>query len=129
MASAGAEASGLPATTFNAAGLNAQTVPHPVHADIDAVYVQGEVLRATQSVPGMPRSAATRTWPLPPAGLRAGLDNPSWKVEAASALRASRIGALMAIASVLLHFMDNVDVALAQKRTAILKALRDNRCV
>ena len=68
MASAGAEASGLPTTTLNAAGLNAATVPHPVPADIEAVYVKGEPLRSSQYLADwIPKSAATRTLPLAPA--------------------------------------------------------------
>lgn len=128
MASAGAEASGLPATTFNAAGLNAKTVPHPVPSDIDAVYVEGEPLRASQSIPGMPKSAATRTWPLAPPSLSTAASDPHMKVKASAALQASSVGALVATGKVLLHFMDNVNASLAQRRADVERSLIANGC-
>jgi hypothetical protein len=61
MASAASRASGLPATTFNAAGLNARTVPHPVASNIDAIYVKGEPLHGLNKLPVSPDAAATRS--------------------------------------------------------------------
>ena len=123
MASAGAEASGLPATTFNAAGLNAKTVPHPVPSDIDAVYVRGEALRASQSIPGMPKSAATRIWPLEPA------DRPHQAaVLALTLLGPLAAGAGLATRSAMLHMMDAMNAALAIKQANIAKALVTNGC-
>ena len=127
MASAGAEASGLPATTFNAAGLNAKTVPHPVPADIDAIYVRGEPLRGSQWI--TPNSAATQTWPLDPPSLRNAWNDPRWKVRVSAGLRAPLLGASVAIGKVLLHFMDNVDAALAQKRAGVERRLAKNGCL
>ena len=123
MASAGSEASGLPATTFNAAGLNAKTVPHPVDSQMDAVYVKGDILHASQAIPLMPRSAATRVWPLDPA--RSGRDP---AVAAAAALAYADVGANHAVRSVLLHLMGNVEASLAQKRAGVERALAKNNC-
>lgn len=123
MASAGAEASGLPATTYNAAGLHANTVPHPVSANIDAVYVKGEPLRASQSIPGTPKSAATRTWPL---------DAADYQRQAELKQKASHnffeyAGAL-ASRSIALHGMDSVEAALAVRRAGVARALIENGC-
>ena len=123
MASAASEASGLPATTFNAAGLNARTVPHPVPSNIDAIYVKGEILRASQSIPAMPKSAATRTWPLDAADY--------WKQAAVVALTPLgpwALGAGIAVRSGMLHMMGAVDDALAQKRASVAQSLIDNGC-
>lgn len=127
MASAAARATGLPATTFNPAGLNARTVPHPVDADINEIYVKGEVLHGAQSVLPLPEGAATKTWPLDPPSLRSAATDPSWKVRAAGWLRASRIGA--GVGSVFLHFMDNVDAALSQRQQQIERDLARNGCL
>lgn len=123
MASAGSAASGLPATTFNAAGLNARTVPHPMPSSIDAVYVEGEILRASQSIPGMPKSAATRTWPLKPADR-----SRQMAVLALAPLGPIAIGAGIATRSGLLHMMGAVDAALAMKQSNVAKALVANGC-
>ena len=123
MASAGAEASGLPATTFNAAGLNANTVPHPVPANIDAVYVDGEALHASQSIPGMPKSAATTTWPLAPTDYVA-----QGAVIGSGAFGPYAAGAALAIRGVLLHMMGAVNNALAHKRAGVESSLRANGC-
>lgn len=80
MASAGARVSGLPATTFNAAGLNMKTVPHPVASYIDAVYVKGEPLHGLNTLPVSLDAVATRTWPLEPPSLRTAASGPRWKV-------------------------------------------------
>lgn len=125
MASAAARATGLPATTFNAAGLHANTVPHPVHAEIDAVYVKGEVLRRTQSIPFTPPSAATRTWPLEPSRKISG----DMAARATAALGYINVGIFHAIRSGLLHMMGNVVPALGQKRADVEKALEKNHCL
>jgi len=70
LASAASRASGNPATTFNAAGLNPLTILRgdEMHlgSDIDAVYVQGEVLTSVQQSLPLPEASATRSIPLPP---------------------------------------------------------------
>ncbi len=129
MASAGARASGLPATTFNAAGLNAKTVPHPVASNIDAIYVEGEPLHGLNKLPLAPDAVATRTWPLEPPSLRSAASDPRWKVWAAwRPLRSQWIGADVALNDVLLHMMDNVDASLSQHRREIEKSLAKNGC-
>ncbi|NVN41737.1 PAAR domain-containing protein, partial [Ameyamaea chiangmaiensis] len=127
MASAAASATGLPATTFNPAGLNAKTVPHPVNADIDEIHVKGEVLHGAQSTLPIPEAAATRTWALDPPGFISAATDPRWKVSAAGLLRASLIGA--GIGDVLLHFMDNVDASLRQRQRQIQRSLVRNGCL
>ena len=122
LASAGAEATGLPAVTFNPAGLNARTVPHPVYADIDAAYVKGEVLHNTEALHLGPSAAATHVWPLEPA--RHGDSS----VRAAQALRYVHMGSAVAVQSVLLHLMGNVDAALAQQRSVVEHDLLKNNC-
>ena len=124
MASAGAERTGLPASTFNAAGLNAKTVAHPVAADIQAVYVKGEPLRASQSIPYMPHSAATRTLPL----------EPSDYAEQQKVLNAARngplaTGAALAKRAINLHSIDSVEDALAMKSVSTASALIINCCL
>lgn len=124
MSSAGAVASGLPATTFNAAGLAAHTVPHPVSADIQAVYVKGEPLRASQSLASwIPKSAATRTLPLAPADYAA-------QKKIADAFHHGPIagGAALANRTIGLHLMPAVIAALAQKRAGVERALVVNGC-
>jgi uncharacterized Zn-binding protein involved in type VI secretion len=129
MASAGSRASGLPATTFNPAGLNAKTVPHPVSSNIDEVYVEGEPLHGLNTMPIAPDAAATRTWPLDPPSLRSAASDPRWKVQAGwRPLRSTHIGADVAVNDILLHFMDNVDASLSQRRRSIERALAKNGC-
>ncbi len=123
MASAGATASGLPATTFNAAGLNAKTVPHPVATNIDAVYVKGEPVRGIQSLPFSPDSAATKDWPLEPADRAHQL-----AVLALIPLGPLAVGGGLAIRNLLLHMMTAVDAAIAQKRAETERALSTNGC-
>lgn len=123
MASAGAEASGLPATTYNAAGLHANTVPHPVPANIDAVYVKGEPLRASQSIPGTPKSAATQTWPLDAA------DYQRQRQIADDAINHPfRVPGELATRVIALHGMDSVEAALAARRAGVAAALVANAC-
>ena len=129
MASAGSEASGLPATTFNAAGLNANTVPHPVASNIDAVYVKGEVLHDVNSATGVP-AAATRTWPLAAtdtrnrllAGAGVGLS------PLAGPYAPLVAGGAVAARAVSLHLMGAVDASMAARRAALDKALIANGC-
>jgi len=83
-----------------------------VDADIDQIYVKGEVLHDVQSVLPFPEGAAT---------------DPSWKVRASRWLRASRVGA--GVGSVFLHFMDNVDAALRQRQHQIERDLARNGCL
>jgi hypothetical protein len=129
MASAASRASGLPATTFNAAGLNARTVPHPVASNIDAIYVKGEPLHGLNKLPVSPDAAATRTWPLDPPSLRSAASDPRWKVRAAwRPLRSQWIGADVALNDVLLHMMDNVDASISQHSREIEKSLAKNGC-
>jgi uncharacterized Zn-binding protein involved in type VI secretion len=129
MASAGSRASGLPATTFNPAGLNAKTVPHQVTSDIDEVYVKGEPLHGLNTMPIAPDAAATRVWPLDPPSLRSAASDPRWKVRAAwRPLRSVHVGANVALNDVLLHMMDNVDASLSQHRRVIEKFLAKNGC-
>jgi uncharacterized Zn-binding protein involved in type VI secretion len=129
MASAGSSASGLPATTFNAAGLNAKTVPRPVASDIDAVYVEGEPLHGLNKMLVAPDAAATRTWPLDPPSLRSAASDPRWKVKVGwRPLRAQWIGADIALNDALLHMMDNVDASISQRRRAIERSLVENGC-
>lgn len=129
MAWAGSRASGLPATTFNAAGLNAKSVPHPVASDIDAVYVEGEPLHGLNSKPIAPDAAATKIWPLAPPSLRSAASDPRWKVRAAwRPFRSQLIGVNVALNDVLLHLMDNVDASLSQRRRKIERSLAKNGC-
>ncbi|GBQ98241.1 hypothetical protein AA23498_3158 [Acetobacter nitrogenifigens DSM 23921 = NBRC 105050] len=127
LASAAARATGLPATTLNPAGLNAKTVAHPVNADIDEIYVKGEILHGVQSTLPIPEAAATRTWALDPPSLFSAATDPRWKVNAAGWLRASIIGA--GVGDVLLHFMDNVNEALSQRQRQIRRSLARNGCL
>ena len=129
MASAGSQASGLPATTFNPAGLHARTVPHPVAANIDEVYVKGEPLHGLNTMPVAPDAVATRIWPLDPPSLRSAASDPRWKVRAGwRPLRSIHIGANVALNDVLLHMMDNVDASLSQRRRQIDRSLQQNGC-
>jgi len=78
LAAAAATASGNPATTFNAAGLNPLTVLRGgvwhLDAPIDAVYVKGDPLTFFQKNLPLPEAAASAEWPLdPPEGLGAAL--------------------------------------------------------
>lgn len=128
-ASAGAKASGLSATTFNAAGLHSRTVPHPVSTNIDAVYVRGEPLRTLQRTPGVPQAAATRTWPLDPPSWKWSRNDPSSKVRMSSNLRATQAGLLAAIGNGMLHMMDNVEASIAERRGQIGDDLREGGCL
>ncbi|MFT8947585.1 MAG: PAAR domain-containing protein [Acetobacter aceti] len=119
MASAASRASGLPATTINPAGLNARTVPHPVSSEVDMIYVRGEVLHASQRIPGMPHALATRTWALDPA------DHYTLKDRL---LNVSSLGLHNAVRSVKLHFMGSVMDALKLRQAAIEGSLAANDC-
>ncbi|WP_375242770.1 hypothetical protein [Sphingomonas parapaucimobilis] len=127
MASAGSRVSGLPATTFNPAGLHAKTVPHPVAANIDEVYVKGEPLHGLNAMPVAPDAAATRTWPLDPPSLRSAASDPRWKVRAGwRPLRSIHAGGNIAVIDVPFHMMDNVDASLSQRRRQINRSLQKN---
>lgn len=129
MAAAGSRASGLPATTFNGAGLHAKTVPHPVTSTIDDVYVEGEPLHGVNSWAIAPDAAATKTWPLKPPNLRSAASDPRWKVRAGwRPFRSQWIGADVALNDILLHMMDNVDASLSQRRREIERSLTKNGC-
>ena len=123
MASAASETSGLPATTFNPAGLNARKATHPLSSNIDEVYVKGEALHESQAIPGMPKSAATRTWPLEPAD---GLNQTA--VAALKPFGGSAVGAALAVRGGMLHMMSAVNSALAMKNASVAKALVANGC-
>lgn len=124
MSSAGAAASGLPASTLNAAGLAAHTVPLPVPADIQAVYVEGEPLRASQSLASwIPKSAATRTLPLAPADYAA-----QKKIADAFHEGPRAVGAALVNRTIGLHLMPAVFAALAQKRAGVERALVASGC-
>lgn len=60
LASAAARATGLPAVTFNSAGLHPSTVRSPVmSAPIEAVRVRGEILTAVQSTLPIPEAVSS----------------------------------------------------------------------
>lgn len=125
LAAAAARASGLPATTFNAAGLHAKTVPHSVNADIDQIYVNDEVLHEAQSwwLSPLPEAAETRNWPLDPPSISSAATNPSWKVWVGALLQGTIFG------SGADHFMDNVNVSLTQRMNQIRRSLEKNGCL
>lgn len=124
MASAAARASGLPATTFNAAGLHSDTVARPLPSEIDGVYVKGEALRASQGIPKMPQTAETYSWPLDP-------DEPSvgegmrQAYERDGVVAAGKYGAMRPIN---LHLMDEVIPALQLRQGGIALDLVTNGC-
>lgn len=113
LASAASRASGLPATTFNAAGLHKDTIASPRPSQIEAVYVRGELLRTAQMMPGAPQAIGTAQPLDPPAtigkralsGLAAGLaaTGSPWLA-----------GGVVAYRGYLLHGMDSVDASLDQ---------------
>lgn len=124
MASAAARRSGLPGTTFNAAGLRHDTVDNALPSEIDGVYVDGEVLRGSQAIPGMPRTAETRSWPLPPdePGLTEGMRQAYDKDGIIAA------GKYAAMRSINLHGMDEVIPALALRQRSNAQAIIANGC-
>jgi uncharacterized Zn-binding protein involved in type VI secretion len=124
MASAAARSSGLPATTFNAAGLRSNTVSNALPSEIDGVYLDGEILRASQEIPGMPRTAETRAWRLPP-------DEPEMSEGIRQAYERDGIlaaGKYAAMRSVNLHLMDEVIPAIHLKQRSIALDLITNGC-
>lgn len=124
MASAAARATGRPATTFNAAGLHADTVPQPLPSEIDAVYVKGEALRSSQSVPGMPKSAETRAWPLDPDAPPAS----EGMLDTFIAKGPLGVGARLGKRAIDLHGMEAVVPALAKRQKALVDELAKNGC-
>ncbi|GEN15615.1 hypothetical protein NCH01_20460 [Neoasaia chiangmaiensis] len=66
MASAASRATGLPAITYNAAGLHARTVPYMQGNQIDAVSLKGDALTWLQRHLPMPKAAADKVWELDP---------------------------------------------------------------
>lgn len=129
MASAAATRHGLPATTFNAAGLNAKNaegynadimcVKPP---DIDAVNVRGEILTGVQSL-GLPKAASSTSWPLdPPAGFG------KWLLAGGALLGAKGLAAATLVRSGLLHLMDSVDKSLAQRNQQLADLIKKNGC-
>ncbi|MFH8654661.1 hypothetical protein ACH37Y_18325 [Sphingomonas paucimobilis] len=124
MASAAARASGLPATTFNAAGLRSDTVARPLPSEIDGVYVKGEALRASQGIPKMPQTAETRSWPLDP-------DEPSVGEGMRQAYERDGVvaaGKYAAMRPINLHLMDEVIPALQLRQGGIALDLVTNGC-
>lgn len=124
MASAAARTSGLPATTFNAAGLRHDTVANSLPSEIDGVYVEGEALRASQAFPKMPQTAETRSWPLAP-------DEPSMTEGMRQAYERDGIvaaGKYAATRSINLHLMDEVIPALEMKQRFLALDLVTNGC-
>ena len=69
LASAASRASGLPATTFNAAGLHKDTIASPRMSQIEAVHVRGELLRTAQMAPGAPQAIGVAQPLDPPTGI------------------------------------------------------------
>jgi uncharacterized Zn-binding protein involved in type VI secretion len=124
MASAAARATGRPATTFNAAGLNAKTVPQPLPSEIDAVYVKGEALRASQAIPGMPKSAETRAWPLDPDAPPAS----EGMLDAFLDYGPLGVGGHLGGRAVALHGMEAVVPALVKKQKEIAEEMAKNGC-
>lgn len=122
LASAASRASGLPATTFNAAGLHKDTIASPRPSQIEAVYVRGELLRTAQMAPGAPQAIGTAQ-PLDPptgigkralTGLAAGLaaTGSPWLA-----------GGVAAYRGYLLHGMDSVGASLDQALTQTKKTI------
>lgn len=66
LAAAAAQATGRPATTFNAAGVHPDTVASPMCAPIDAVQIRGEMLTTLQKLPGLPVTPDTSIYSLAP---------------------------------------------------------------
>jgi hypothetical protein len=124
LASAAARTTGNPATTFNAAGLHANTVKNPSSSPIDAVYVKGELVTVGQALAGRPAAAATERWALnPPPTVGS--------VIVAGLLAAGRfVGAAAAqgYRSFELHKMENVTRSLKMERNRIQKQIEANRC-
>ena len=124
MASAAARSSGRPGTTFNAAGLRHDTVSDAMPSEIDGVYVEGEVLRASQGIPAMPPTAETRAWPLPP-------DEPSVSEEMRQAHGRDGIVAVAkyaAMRSINLHLVDKVIPAIELKQRSPALDMLANGC-
>ncbi len=124
MASAAATRHGLPATTFNAAGLNAEnaTGMSGKMAEIDAVNVRGEILTGVQSL-GLPKAASSKSWPLdPPAGFG------KWLLAGGALLGAKGLAAATLVRSGLLHLMDSVDKSLVQRKKQVADLIKKNGC-
>nr|WP_233140381.1 PAAR domain-containing protein [Acetobacter sp. DsW_063] len=121
MAAAAARATGRPAVTYNAAGLNAKTVPHPVGDNIDDVYVRGEILHTSQAIiPKIPTAAGSRHWPLNPVKVLPWQKGPKL-------LKVTTISGGL-LRSGLLHMMGNVQPAIDQKISDILADRKKNGC-
>lgn len=113
MASAAAASTGRPATTFNAAGLHANTVPgYGGNAPIDAWYVKGDILSSIQDNTPLTPNAAGRRLPMTP---RSWLDNPT----------GMPTGALRGVE---LHGMPQVQDALSEKKKHIENLRKLKNC-
>ncbi len=126
LASAAARATGLPASTFNAAGLHENTVNDPnMSTAIDAVYVRGEALTTGQMIPGVAKAAATKSWPLdPPPSIGAMI-----LTRAASALAGIKgWAAAKAARAADLHRMVHVHESISHRKMQVTTEKEKNNC-
>jgi hypothetical protein len=123
LASAASRASGAPATTFNAASLNKDTVPQPdMSGTIDAVSVRGDPLtRLNEGMLGT--TANTEPYKLdPPDDLGAGIAKniPWWNLKEKAKAAAAR--------QLELHSMSTVNKAMDKRAKQVQAALVANKC-
>lgn len=111
LASTASGASGLPAQTFNAAGLTNKTLSRLGHADqslVHATSVVGDILSGAQNNIGFMREAY---------GIRRAIDP------------AEDVSSILGKRNVELHFMSSVHGALKKEQQEIEAKMRYNRCV
>lgn len=123
LAAAAAGSTGDDATTFNAAGLRADTVKNPVPgSSIDTVHVRGEILTSVQQL-GLPKAASTSDYPLdPPPGFG------KWLVASGVLFGASGMAAAQTVRAVMLHMMGSVDKSLAIRKAQVQSEMKRNGC-
>ena len=123
LASAASRVSGAPASTFNAASLNKDTIKQPnLSGVIDAVNVRGDPLtRLNESLLGT--TAQTKKYPLdPPDDLGATIarDVPWWNLKKKAQAYGQR--------QIELHGMTTANKAIAKRERQVLDELVENRC-
>ncbi|HMO74206.1 MAG TPA: hypothetical protein PKD99_06620 [Sphingopyxis sp.] len=124
LASAASRASGMPATTFNAAGLHPNTIADPRASQIDAVYVRGELLRGAQMTPGVRQAVGTKVPLDPPAGI--GSRVAKWIARTSIAAGHPWLGlGVAAVRGFFLHGMDAVVPAVDQEKANVDKEIAE----